>query len=892
MQEVAATKSQWIVISRYAQKLGYVGYYVGAIEDGAKKRRTQWHRGVITLVSENIPSKWCDDVTWEHGQLLTVVVADILVTNSYVTPSEEHIAEHAGRLEQSMLRLQWQGRWLWTGDWNEVYSNSWIATSACMFCGEQADCSHLSSTRWEGSRVIGYPIANFQVSPCEVREEAISDHRIVQFRFTAKAPQRKQHYRFIPEKQFLRPSWISPRRWKDLFAEAVNQEADMGWIEACRLVEEFSDWQPEEGEEDQVMVDYLWTLVCAQMTTAFRTALRLALFELPNACKDFMEMTNVLHQINQRSIKGASIRTQQRIMPKGGCSKLRIQLAKLSRRLGRLKELVQRFKKQKLDSETYNLEKKLYGARKVTLAEAEGDMKMASKELNCLLESDRREKLSQWKQTMKTSRPSRADWINRKGGALSPTVVKEDKVAMDKMEAVGMIHDYWIDLWRNQDCWNEDVLQQRTEEITNTLQEDFDRVDLGGCDVRRPGLSLFTKRLLAINGCPGPDGWGREEMKIVASCNTMAGLVWKCMQFWEHTACVPRVLQNCKLCCIPKKDQRQLKPCQFRPICVFSIWWRAWSSTWLRAEVNKKWIQEVFPMNVAGGLQGSPGPEEIASVVAHQLAHLGYGVSLDLSHAFDAVDLKMMDGALSALLPEECRPWKTLLLRQWCNMQRWIVHDKAVAPSPIVVPHGIPQGDPAGPVIMNLLMYSLKKMVDSRMSKDPQDFFHVLYMDDRTYVGRTKAIVGEAQQVWAETAMRYKLKENMEKAQHVATNGNKILEQLGIEVQQCLLDSSVKHFLGGLDWVQRGDIFEHEFLRESFTLEHIADLQQWKRVAHVLRESFRLQSYDQFWIVQRHEIIGKRKPLYRGCRRELVLKWINCDSTAFLAAIGAIRARS
>ena len=123
-------------------------------------------------------------------------------------------------------------------------------------------------------------------------------------------PQRKQHYRFIPEKQFLRPSWISPRRWKDLFAEAVNQEADMGWIEACRLVEEFSDWQPEEGEEDQVMVDYLWTLVCAQMTTAFRTALRLALFELPNACKDFMEMTNVLHQINQRSIKGASIRIQ------------------------------------------------------------------------------------------------------------------------------------------------------------------------------------------------------------------------------------------------------------------------------------------------------------------------------------------------------------------------------------------------------------------------------------------------------------------------------------------------------------------------------------------------------------------------------------------------------
>ena len=291
-------------------------------------------------------------------------------------------------------------------------------------------------------------------------------------------------------------------------------------------------------------------------------------------------------------------------------------------------------------------------------------------------------------------------------------------------------------------------------------------------------------------------------MKIVASCNTMAGLVWKCMQFWEHTACVPRVLQNCKLCCIPKKDQRQLKPCQFRPICVFSIWWRAWSSTWLRAEVNKKWIQEVFPMN------------------------------------------------------------------------------------------GIPQGDPAGPVITNLLMYSLKKMVDSRMSKDPQDFFHVLYMDDRTYVGRTKAIVGEAQQVWAETAMRYKLKENMEKAQHVATNGNKILEQLGIEVQQCLLDSSVKHFLGGLDWVQRGDIFEHEFLRESFTLEHIADLQQWKRVAHVLRESFRLQSYDQFWIVQRHEIIGKRKPLYRGCRRELVLKWINVIPQPFLLPLALSRARS
>ena len=321
-----------------------------------------------------------------------------------------------------------------------------------------------------------------------------------------------------------------------------------------------------------------------------------------------------------------------------------------------------------------------------------------------------------------------------------------------------------------------------------------------------------------------------------------------------------------------------------------------------------------------------------------------------------------------------------------------------------------PQGDPAGPLVMNLLMLAMMKKADAALALNPGDYFHVLYMDDRTFVGRSQQSVQDAQTAWADTTRWFNLKENAEKAQYVntekrydsfevlgATIGtpgsaeiaksiakgrmekakllykkigllpeglaaklndgsifvkgvvgygwisqtptkqlssslksamwaslgktkfaslqlrrvmagahsslqmisgmkqlkmlakrDQILQELGISKQACLLDTHVSIFLQGLQWTLHGT-FQHELLKESFCAKDLVDKRYWERTAHLVRESYRWQSYLQFCAEDRREIRGKPMPLYSGIRRQTMLRWVGNDCTAILAAIGGIQ---
>ena len=422
-------------------------------------------------------------------------------------------------------------------------------------------------------------------------------------------------------------------------------------------------------------------------------------------------MTRVQHIINGKGIRGAKVNKQYRTLPTKG-SRQSLQMAKQSKRIGRLHELLRRLARNQKDKETNNLMKRLYGHPEVTAGMVQGDLEDVTKSFNMMNQAEKREKLAMWKMRMNDNIGKKAEWINKKGSCLTPTVVEDGIEACSRNETVGSLFRYWHDLWREQDVWSEEQFTQRVEEITEVLMPSFQNASNGQGveeeeeeEVDRPSLAPFRRRLCTINGCPGLDGWSKSEIKMISACEPLANITGKTMQLWEDTGRIPSSLRRCKL----------VLPGQFRPICVLSVWWRAWSATWLRAEVNSKWIEEVFPKNVAGGLPGSHGLEELAAVVAHQQAKLGHGISLDLSHAFDTVDRSMMESALLKLLPSGSRRWCELLFQQWRGMNRWIVYDKTVHALPLQVSHGIPQDDPAGPLVMNLLMHALMKMVDNQL---------------------------------------------------------------------------------------------------------------------------------------------------------------------------------
>ena len=86
------------------------------------------------------------------------------------------------------------------------------------------------------------------------------------------------------------------------------------------------------------MVDYCWTMACAQATSVLRMAYLFAFLEIPEGC-DNHEMTRVQHIINGKGIRGAKVNKQYRTLPTKG-NRQSLQMAKQSKRIGRLHELL------------------------------------------------------------------------------------------------------------------------------------------------------------------------------------------------------------------------------------------------------------------------------------------------------------------------------------------------------------------------------------------------------------------------------------------------------------------------------------------------------------------------------------------------------------------------
>lgn len=177
----------------------------------------------------------------------------------------------------------------------------------------------------------------------------------------------------------------------------------------------------------------------------------------------------------------------------------------------------------------------------------------------------------------------------------------------------------------------------------------------------RPNLALFKMRIKSVKGCPGADGWSREEIMAVSRCNIAAKLVWDSMQIWEQFGLSPTAAAHCKMVMIPKKDLRAISPSAFRPIAVQSAWWRAWSSTWLRSKIICSWVQKTYPRNVSRTFPGSYGPEVMAAILDYKLAEQKHGVTLDLKHAFDSVQIDLVEEVFLRILPRSNHCWISLL---------------------------------------------------------------------------------------------------------------------------------------------------------------------------------------------------------------------------------------
>ena len=306
-----------------------------------EKMGQAWHRGIITLWSSKLQAEMVTEHTWEGGQYHILKIQNVLCTNYYVSPVESHLQEQMAALQESLEMIQWQGSWLWCGDFNEEWLGSWTATLAILNNGYIANYGALDSTRWEGRRNIDL-IVSSQDLQVEARLERVSDHRILATKFTTWRTAGESQKRFQQIPVFNKPSWLVEKEWQLVFDEAVDMGVQQGWKEAVKWTEQQGEW-PEEDEDGGGAVDLAWCLVCAQLTWAFARAQQLALLRMPNDFQDFQEMKQVASLANTKKIKGFWTKLTERRMPKQG-DKLKISARHRWKKLGRLNELCKKMR--------------------------------------------------------------------------------------------------------------------------------------------------------------------------------------------------------------------------------------------------------------------------------------------------------------------------------------------------------------------------------------------------------------------------------------------------------------------------------------------------------------------------------------------------------------------
>lgn len=292
-------------------------------------------------------------------------------------------------------------------------------------------------------------------------------------------------------------------------------------------------------------------------------------------------------------------------------------------------------------------------------------------------------------------------------------------------------------------------------------------------------LALFTKQLAKAKGGPGLDQWASLELRYLARVVPACAFVWDEMQLWMESGITPSIIKQVKVSFVPKANKVQdgcIKPDCLRPITVFSAWWRSFSATWVQCDLVKN-LQAILPHNMMSGF-GGHGPEVQAATIDSIFHEFGCAATLDYKLCFDTVNVELIEKSLCVALPPALVPWAKCICQQWRNRQKWIVYNKHPHSTPFISVTGIPQGDPASPLFLGLLLwYGYYKVQNCEYQGR---VYQGLYMDDRTVVTECTADLEIAVNAWNQFSLDFHLLENMSKLQQADLDKEcKTLEVLG-----------------------------------------------------------------------------------------------------------------
>ena len=699
VQEVAFRSEQLLGIEKFWGKMDYKVYegtHSGYISHGLEK-------GVISFVRFSLRSSRLLSAGQSRGALLCLEVEGCLVVNSYAFPDWSCQQDQASLLEEALVALDWHHHAVIGGDFNEEWGNSWISIVASMN-GLDVVPMEQSGTRWNGCKTLDYFIVDEGLAAkAWIKQVKIADHKIVELELDVQW-KREDGQRFRGYKNFHKPAWLNMAEWQACFDEATALGVGMGWLEVCYDLNHSAKWVHSDfhglqglgggtcprdrcylkpgcwGTMDDIsslksqgmeqdIVDYGWDFYSRKVIWSLRQACYIALLRIPDGYEDIDEVKKVEALFNSSQMRGNNS-IQDRSFPRTGtpCS---IHLRKLRRKLGRTLELQTQLVRGRAGEDTFNLCRRLYG-HWVDLERVKAEAKQLQEQISFIERTQRAANIRNWHQKIQGSTQAKGAWIQSKKGRQNLAIKVEDQVTQTKRETTAGLHSSWMKMLQRVQ-WGVDERDDITQEMA-----DFFRKGIGEYhgSISRPSAKDFKRMLKKVSGCPGLDGWSTFEATTVANNSYLCEAAWEEMHLWEECGCAPSSLLDILLLFVPKAGRNFDEGCgeasDFRPLSIFSIFWRAWSSTWVATDCLQDFIHAKLPLGLTASHRGGTGAEALAAVCAHQLDSMGYGCTLDFSSCFDTVDLQSIHESLGPHLPAGLRPWFQLLLKHWMSVFKWV----------------------------------------------------------------------------------------------------------------------------------------------------------------------------------------------------------------------------
>lgn len=182
----------------------------------------------------------------------------------------------------------------------------------------------------------------------------------------------------------------------------------------------------------------------------------------------------------------------------------------------------------------------------------------------------------------------------------------------------------------------------------------------------------------------------------------------------------------------------------------------------------KQWIAQAMPAEVISGCGPKAEAQIAAASVLHGVSVEGYGCSLDFTKCYDSLDPRGTVSLLQAAgLPDS---WVNTLNMVWTQQSRWILWGGCVMPDKLQATEATPQGDPWGPLALQLWMAAGNGFVHENLTPDLRTGITRIFMDDRSFSEKTPEGLSEKRRLWSDWSHQVGLLEHPDKTQFVGSS--------------------------------------------------------------------------------------------------------------------------